>query len=167
MIIGITNRMMTAAFCRTPRIICSLTFTFAAAHHRHLLALLDEDVQVDVEEPAEEQREEADDDVGDRRGEVRSQLLAARSRGCYARVHVLPSTLRVLRCGARRELAAACGVSSVVTCRKISSRLMRIGRSSSSPHPPIDDRAGELAADVGAALALDFEPAAGTVRPPR
>ena len=36
------------------------------------------------EEVAEEQREEADHDVGDRRGEVRPQLLAARSRGCYS-----------------------------------------------------------------------------------
>ena len=34
---------------------------------------------------------------------------------------------------------------------------MRIGRSSSSPQPPVDDRARELAADVGAALALDLE----------
>ncbi len=57
----------------------------SAAAHRHALALLDEDVQVDVEEPAEEQRKEPDDDVGDRRGEVRRAAPCRRSRGCYER----------------------------------------------------------------------------------
>ena len=47
-------------------------------------------------------------------------------------------------------------VSSVVSDRKISSRLMRIGRSSSSPHPLVTTALGEIAADVASALALDL-----------
>ena len=38
----------------------------------------------------------------------------------------------------------------------MSSRLMRIGRSSSSPQPLGDDRAREIAADVVALLAFDL-----------
>ena len=54
----------------------------------------------------------------------------------------------------RRGAGAAAAVSSVVRCRKISSRLMRIGRSSSRPQPRADDRGRELAAHVAAARAV-------------
>ena len=79
----------------------------------------DGDVEVAVE-----QREEADHDVGDRRGEVATSAPSARSRGCYSWTALL-----------RRGSAPASAASSVVSDRKMSSRLMRIGRSSSSPQP--------------------------------
>ena len=56
--------------------------------------------------------------------------------------------------------AASLALSSVVTCRKTSSRLMRIGRSSSSPQPRVTIVARQLAADVASVLALDLERAA-------
>ena len=54
--------------------------------------------------------------------------------------------------------AAGVGISSVVSDRKISSRLIRIGRSSSRPQPLDDDRARQIAAHVVALLALDLVP---------
>ena len=93
----------------------------AALEPAELQALLVEDDQHHVIEPAPQQREHADDDVADRRREVPLQLLL-RYREDVAH-------------GTTSSAAAACGSSSVVTCRKISSRLIRIGRISSSPHP--------------------------------
>ena len=56
--------------------------------------------------------------------------------------------------GRRRRSGRDASASSVVSERKISSRLMRIGRSSSRPQPLRDDRARELAADVAARCSL-------------
>src|SRR4029450_5603398 len=102
----------------------------AAFDAAELRALLVEDDQHRVEEVAEQQREEADHDIRNRRGEVRLQLLVRNREDV---VHCTSSSEVAI--SGSVAAAAVAGVSSVVTCRKISSRLKRIGRISSSPQP--------------------------------
>src|SRR6185436_15525335 len=90
----------------------------AAFRAAELRALLVEDHQHRVEEVAEQQREEADDDIGNRRREIRLQLLVRNREDV---VHCTSSS--ELASSASAAAPAVAGVSSVVTCRKISSRL--------------------------------------------
>ena len=128
-----------------------------------LRALPHEQRQVDVEEPPEQQREEADDDVGDRRGEVGAQLLVGDRQDVTHAVHCTPPSGCTSPAGGRRCRRRAGGgaLSSVVTCRKISSRLMRIGRSSSSPQPRVTTARAMSRRMSRAALALHLEAAHG------
>src|SRR5262249_36760285 len=92
----------------------------------HLHALPEEEVQDEHEEPAVEQRPQPDHDVGDWRREIGLQLFLS-NREDIRHGTVTPS--------GTASAAATASTSSVVKDRKTSSRLMRMGRSSSRPHP--------------------------------
>ena len=143
--IGSTNSTTTLTFWSSGRISCSLTFIACGRRHaQHLHALRGRsNCEQRVEEIAEEQREEADDDVGDRRGEVAPSAPCGRSRGCYS----WRSLLRPRRRRRRLRWSA---------CRKISSRLMRIGRSSSRPQPRSTTARASSRRTSRPRLALDF-----------
>ena len=113
--IGSRNSISTLAFCSSGRI--SSLFTLRAGGGPNCDGVrADEVVQVDDEEPAEEDREEAHHHPRDRRGEVAAQFLAGNRRDV---AHAL------LMSGLHWCGSGCSSRSSVVSCRKISSRLIR------------------------------------------
>ena len=128
-------------------------------------------VEVGVEELAEQQREQADDDVGDRRGEVGAQLLVGDGEDvphadhCTPPRAASPAGAGVRFGGGRRRRRAFLG-------RHLQEDLLQAhAHRPQLQQPPAarDDGAGDVAADVGAALALHFEAvdAAAMIRRPR
>src|SRR5262249_3007899 len=94
----------------------------ALAAHRHL----HEHVEAQVEEAAEEDRPHEEGDVGDGAAHVVPPLLLHDGADVAQGIHALTSALAG---------AASAGLSVVVRCRKISSRLMPACCRPSSPRP--------------------------------